>query len=121
MRVLVIEDEVIIGMLLEHILTAMGHEVIGVEATQAAAVAKAAVVRPELILADENLRAGSGRGAVEQILLGGFIPHIWMSGHPIAEKELPAGVGVLRKPFDEQELVAAMGRVLAPASPPGAA
>lgn len=113
MRVLVIEDEVIIGMLLKQILKALGHEVLGVEATEDAAVARAAQSRPDLILADERLLAGSGRVAVERILRDGFIPHVWMSGHPMAETGLPAGVAVLRKPFGEKELAQAIAWVTA--------
>lgn len=111
LRVLVIEDEVVIGMLLARVLAGMGHEVISVEGTEEGAVSAAARVRPGLILVDERLRAGSGHGAIERILRDGFIPHIWMSGNRDRHTDMTAGVAELRKPFTEQALGLAIAQV----------
>lgn len=104
LRVLVIEDEVIIGMLLARIVAGMGHEVISVEGTEEDAVSAAARVRPDLILVDARLRAGSGQGAIERILRDGFIPHVWMSGDRDHRGSITPGVAELRKPFTEHSL-----------------
>ncbi len=117
LRVLVIEDEVIIGMLLARLLAAMGHEVVGVEGTEQGAVAAAARVRPGLILVDDRLSPGSGQAAIERILRNGFIPHVWMSGDPARRSSLRPGVAVLQKPFTEQALSLAIAKVCKPASP----
>lgn len=117
LRVLVIEDEVIIGMLLERVLAGMGHEVISVEDTEEGAVSSAARVRPGLILVDERLRAGSGHGAIERILRDGFIPHVWMSGGRVFPTTMPAGVAELQKPFTDLALGLAIAQVCGRASP----
>lgn len=116
LRVLIIEDEVIIGMLLARILSGMGHELISVEGTEEGAVAAAARVRPGLILVDEHLRAGSGLGAIERILRNGFVPHVWMSGGREARTNMTAGMAELRKPFTEQALGLAIAQVCGAAS-----
>ncbi|UPY35630.1 response regulator [Sediminicoccus sp. KRV36] len=121
LRVLIIEDEVVIGMLLAQLLAAMGHEVTAVEGTEEGAVAAAGKARPDLILADERLRAGSGISAVERILRDGFIPHIWMSGAPTHRAILSRGVAELRKPFSELELELAIAQVTMSAAAMGAA
>jgi CheY-like chemotaxis protein len=115
--VLVIEDEVIIGMLLARVLAGMGHEVIGVEGTEQGAVTAAALVRPGLILVDERLRAGSGHAAIARILRDGFIPHVWMSGNPSPATKLAPGVAVLQKPFTAHALGLAIAEARRPAAP----
>lgn len=117
LSVLIIEDEVIIGMLLTKIITDMGHSVIGVEGTERGAVDAAASTRPGLMLVDQRLRTGSGQGAVEQILRDGFIPHIWMTGAAVLNRNLGRGVAMLEKPFSERDLQLAIEQVLEPAAP----
>lgn len=117
LRVLVIEDEVIIGMLLARILAGMGHTVLGVEGTEQGAVTAAAKVRPDLILVDERLRAGTGQAAIARILQGGFIPHVWMSGDPARRANPTPGVAFLQKPFSEQALRQAIAQAAQPAAP----
>lgn len=111
LQVLVIEDDVLIGMLLSRILSGMGHEVISVEGTEEGAVTAATRRRPGLILVDGRLRAGSGQGALRRILDSGFVPHIWMSGDPADRTRLDPGVWVLQKPFTEQVLALAIAQV----------
>ncbi len=114
LRVLVIEDEVIIGMLLARVIAGMGHEVISVEGTEQGAVAAARRIRPDVILVDQRLRAGSGHGAIEQILRDGFIPHVWMSGDPSCGTNLSPGVAFLQKPFTDHALGLAIAQVVRP-------
>ena len=67
---LIIEDEMFIAADLEDILTSLGHNVIGIERTHAAAVRAIKFARPSLILADIQLADGScGIDAVNEILL----------------------------------------------------
>lgn len=113
-RVLIIEDEVVIALLLAMTLKRMGFEVIGQVGTEAAAVAAAAASRPDIMLVDNRLREGSGLGAVTQILRDGFIPHIHMSGHPMDTTRLGAGVAALQKPFTDRALELAIAQILNP-------
>ncbi|MBC7433742.1 MAG: response regulator [Rubritepida sp.] len=111
LRILLAEDEPLIAMLMARVLRVLGHEVCAVEATEAGAVAAAALYRPQLMIVDAGLRRGSGVAAVQAILRQGFIPHVFVSGAVIA------GLGpeavVLLKPYTEAELVAAMQRAMA--------
>lgn len=111
LQVLIIEDEVNIGMLLTQILNGMGHKVIGIEGTEEGAVAAAVRCRPDLILADARLHPGSGHSALRRILDGGLIPHIWMGGdRPDPTRQEP-GVTTLRKPFTDLDLELAIEKV----------
>ena len=80
LRVLVVEDEILIGMLLADALGAMGYEVCAIEPTETGAVAAAARCNPDLMIVDARLRDGSGVSAVEEILRAGWVPHVFISG-----------------------------------------
>src|SRR5271168_5209769 len=80
LRILVAEDNALIGMLLADMLTSMGHDVCAVEATETGTVASAARYRPDLVIADGALREGSGVGAVETILRSHTMAHIFVTG-----------------------------------------
>jgi two-component system, response regulator PdtaR len=110
LRILLAEDEPIIAMLMVRVLRALGHEVCAVEATEAGAVAAAALHRPQLMIVDARLRHGSGVAAVEAILQQGFVPHVFVSGTTI-DGLRPEAV-VLAKPYTEKALVAVMQRAM---------
>ena len=116
MRVLVVEDDAMIGPLLAETLAGLGYEVCGIEATEAGAVAAAARHRPDLMIVDVNLASGSGPAAVERITRVAPVPHLFMSGHT-RQAAMPGEV-LLTKPFREADLVQAIGRALAPAALP---
>jgi len=119
LRVLVAEDNAIIGMLLAEMLEEMGHDVCGVEATEAEAVAAAARCKPDLMIVDARLGDGSGVAAIRTILLTGPMPHLFISG-AIVEADTPDAV-ILQKPFHEYQLERAIERVLDAAAAPEAA
>jgi CheY-like chemotaxis protein len=118
LRVLVVEDDALIGMLLAEVLAGMGHDVCAIEATEASAVAAAIRCRPELLIVDARLRDGSGISAVEEILRTGFVPHVFVSGDAVGAQSLTPGAVVIQKPFTECELLQAIQCALciAPAS-----
>ncbi len=116
LRVLIIEDETMIALLFEEVLSEMGHEVCASERTQAGAIAAAARCQPELIISDVRLNEGSGIGAVAVILKEGFIPHLFVTGDVLDRKLLNPAAGVLQKPFDERQLIIAIERAIAPAN-----
>jgi CheY-like chemotaxis protein len=111
LRVLVVEDNAIIGMLLAEMLAEMGYDVCGVETTEAEAVAAAARCKPDLMIVDARLGDGSGVAAMRAILLTGPMPHLFISGASV-ETDSPDAI-VLQKPFHEQQLARAIDRVLA--------
>src|SRR5271167_3062294 len=79
-RVLVIEDDAIIGMFLSEMLIDLGYEVCAIEATEAEAVAAADRCRPGLMIVDALLGNGSGISAVATILRTGPVPHLFVTG-----------------------------------------
>jgi two-component system, response regulator PdtaR len=110
--ILVVEDEVIIGMLLSEVLAGMGHDVIGVAATEGAAIALAAEYKPDLLIVDAGLVSGNGLSAVDAILATGFVPHIFTTGNALKVKLLKPDAIVLEKPFHETDLSEAIARAL---------
>ena len=112
-NILVVEDDVLIGMLLTEMLTELGHVVCAVERTEAGAVAAATRRHPDLMIVDANLNEGSGISAVETILKDKFIPHVFVTGDKRGTQLLRPGDVVIEKPFREMDLVNAMTRALA--------
>ena len=117
LRVLVVEDDILIGMLLADTLGAMGYDVCAIEATETGAVAAAARCNPDLMIVDARLRDGSGVSAVQKILRAGWIPHVFVSGEISTIQALRPGAIVIQKPFRDIDLDRAIQRALdAPAS-----
>jgi CheY-like chemotaxis protein len=115
-RVLVIEDEAVIAMDIVVTVRSAGHTVIGVADTEAKAVALSEEFRPDLILADVQLKDGdSGIEAVEQIMRISEVPVIFVTGFPEAfltgDKVEPTFL--LTKPFDPEALTATISQALA--------
>jgi len=112
LRVLVMEDDFMIGMLLAEMLEELGHQVCAIEATVSDAVIAAARHRPDLMIVDERLGDESGISAVEDITLGGPVPHLYVTGDISRVKALRPGAVVIQKPFSESDLTRAIERAL---------
>jgi CheY-like chemotaxis protein len=113
LRILVVEDDSLIAMLLVETLVEMGHGVCGVEATESGAVAAALQCQPDLMIVDAQLMEGNGISTVDRILRTGFVPHLFISGDikkVLAQK--PSSVAIA-KPFRDSELDQAIQRALA--------
>jgi CheY-like chemotaxis protein len=117
LRVLVIEDDAMVGMFLSEMLEEMGYAVCAVVATEEDAVADAARFKPGLMIVDGQLREGNGLSAVERILRTGPVPCVFISGAPEYLLGRPCA-NVLQKPFLEQDLVRAIRHVVADADAP---
>ena len=107
-RVMVIEDEAIIAMDLQSIVTEMGHTVTGVARTRDEAVALGKAERPDLIFADIQLADNSsGIDAVNDLLDAlGDVPVIFITAYPerllTGEKAEPAFL--ITKPYSEEKV-----------------
>jgi two-component system, response regulator PdtaR len=112
LRVMVVEDETLLGLLFGGVLEGMGYNVCAIEATEADAVAAAARCKPDLLLVDVQLAIGSGVSAVETILLSGFVPHVFFSGDITRIRTLLPGAVSIQKPFRVIELARAIERAL---------
>jgi CheY-like chemotaxis protein/DNA-directed RNA polymerase specialized sigma24 family protein len=114
-RVLVIEDEAVIALDVADIVRNAGHEVVGIAATEKAAVELAKKHSPHLVLADIQLRGSdSGISAVKQIMGSMTVPVIFVTGYP---ERLLTGAQVepafvISKPFDPDLLRAAIAQAL---------
>jgi two-component system, response regulator PdtaR len=115
LKVLIIEDDVLIGMLLTEMLEELGHHVCATALTEDDAVREATRCKPSLMIVDEQLLEGSGMSAVERILRTGPVPCVFISGAHVRRP----GATALQKPFLEADLVRATvaGGANAPAVP----
>jgi CheY-like chemotaxis protein/DNA-directed RNA polymerase specialized sigma24 family protein len=114
-NVLIIEDDTVIAMDVSTIVRSAGHTVIGVADNVAGALALAAEQRPDLILADVQLKGGdSGIDAVERILKDIKTTVIFVTGFPEAllTGDRPEPTFLITKPFDPEVLTTTIGQAL---------
>ena len=113
--VLIIEDEPIIALDLENLVTELDHKVVGIAATRDNAVGKALSERTGLVLADINLReGGSGIDAVSEVLASFDIPVILITAYPekLLTGESPEPTYLIAKPFLPETVQATVGQAL---------
>jgi len=114
-RVLIIEDEPLISMQLETLVTDLGHEVIGTAATRTQALDVFRNAPAGLILADIQLADGSsGIDAVEDLLQIADVPVIFITAYPekLLTGERPEPTYLITKPFREETVRAAISQAL---------
>ncbi len=116
-KVLVVEDELLVAMLIEETLVDHGCKVIGPFTTLGTALAAARDAQADLALLDVNLR-GERVYPVAELLEGRRIPFLLLSGygHEAVPAEHPLWVSC-SKPFLPTELLRAMSALLARESP----
>jgi CheY-like chemotaxis protein len=110
-RVLVVEDEPIVGMLLEDMLLDLGVEVVGPAATLAEALALAEREDLAAALLDVNL-GGERSYPVADALARRGVPFLFLTGYGEAAWEGPALT--IQKPYRSEDVAAGLERVLAP-------
>jgi CheY-like chemotaxis protein len=110
-RVLVVEDEIMIRMLLEDMLDDLGYEVVGTAATLDEALGLASQADIELAILDVNLN-GSPVYPVADALAVRKVPFIFSTGY--GEQGLPEDYRecqLLQKPFQLENLERALAMV----------
>ncbi len=112
LSVLIIEDEIIIGLLLGDVLADLGYKVCAIATTAAEAFAAAATHSPDLMIVDVNLGRESGISAADAICAVSAIPCIFVSGDDAILKTLTARGEVLPKPYQRQHLERAIAATL---------
>lgn len=113
--VLIIEDEPLISMQLEELVSGLGHVVCGTAATRAQACEVAEDRSPGLVLADIQLADGSsGLDAVDDILSIGSVPVIFITAYPerLLTGDRPEPTYLITKPFEERTVRAAISQAL---------
>lgn len=108
LRVMVVEDEGLVAMLLEDILTDIGCSVVGIAARLDDALAKARSLEIDVAMLDVNL-AGELSYPVAMLLQSRAIPFLFVTGYgSLAIPQELHGTPVLSKPFRQEELVRAL-------------
>ena len=103
--ILIIEDEPLIAMDLESIVTNVGHTVLGVARTRREAAEMVKKRRPGLVLADVQLADGSsGLDAVREILEIVDLPVIFITAYPeqVLTGRRPEPTFLIPKPFQQE-------------------
>jgi len=116
LKILIVEDEVIIAMRLELFFQRRGFEVIGAVTTGEDAITKALSEKPDVVMMDINLRGNlSGLDAGEAIHKEIAIPIIFVTGYSDevlrerANKLNP--LGYFMKPINMYELISALNKL----------
>lgn len=113
--VLIIEDEPLIALDLESVVTSIGHTVKLIARTQREAVDAFRAVRPGLVLADIQLADGSsGLDAVNEILGESDIPVIFITAYPeqVLTGLRPEPTFLIPKPFRHETVKAVISQAL---------
>ncbi len=113
--VLIIEDEALIAMDLEHLVEELGHRVIGVARTHSKAISIAKAHAPGLILADIHLADNSsGLDAVNELLRTFEVPVIFITAYPerFLTGERPEPAFLIAKPFQPSAVSAVISQAL---------
>jgi DNA-directed RNA polymerase specialized sigma24 family protein/CheY-like chemotaxis protein len=113
--VLIIEDEALIALDLEHLVEDLGHRVIGVARTHSKAVSIAKAHVPGLILADIHLADNSsGLDAVNELLRMFEVPVIFITAYPerFLTGERPEPAFLIAKPFQPAAVSAVISQAL---------
>ncbi len=110
LRVLVTEDEALVALEIESLLTAAGHAVVGVAEDRASAVelARRTEPTPDLALVDMRLANGASGLEVAADFAALGIAVLFVTGNCPAERGRGLAVGCLHKPFTEGELLASV-------------
>jgi DNA-binding NtrC family response regulator len=116
-HVLIIEDSYLFGQFVCDAAILAGARTVEVAETQAEAERAATRCAPTLIVADVELRHGTGVAAVGAITgAGGDIPVLYVTGHPEGCSDCPAGSAVIQKPVSHDRLRDSIRQLIAIAS-----
>lgn len=108
LRILIVEDEALVAMLIEDVLSDLGHEIAGVAGRLDVALKLAAEAQIDFAIVDLNLN-GARTYAIAEVLRGRAVPFIFATGYGAAGVEAGwENVRVLPKPFEPHQLSAAI-------------
>ncbi len=115
LRILVVEDEILIALELESLLQDAGHQVVGIAASYNEAVSMSADLAPDLAFVDIHLTDGPTGVDVARILAEDH--HVMVLFMTANAKRIPedftAAQGVIAKPYTERGVRQALDYVLA--------
>lgn len=113
LKILIVEDEALVAMLLEDIVADMGHRVVAIAGQLARAIEQARTLDIDLAILDLNLD-GQRTDALASILSARAIPFVFATGYGAAGVSPEwAHAPVVQKPFQPRELEDAIKSALA--------
>ncbi|HTI68171.1 MAG TPA: response regulator [Caulobacteraceae bacterium] len=114
-RILVVEDQAILGMELEFALIDAGHEVVGIATDARHALALAIAAKPDLAIVDINLRDGRTGVAVAQKMASELgVTVLFATAEPeLIPEQFGGAYGVVVKPYSSPSVHAAVEYCLA--------
>jgi DNA-binding response OmpR family regulator len=114
-RILIVEDQAILGMELEFALMEAGHEVVGIAADARQALTLAAEASPDLAIVDINLRDGrTGLAVAQQMAAGLGVTVLFATAEPeLIPEQFGGAYGVVVKPYSAPSVHAAVEYCLA--------
>ena len=111
-RVLIVEDEYLVALLVEDMLRALGFEVVGIASNIKSATQTAESGEFDVAILDVNLN-GAMSNPVAEILARRNIPFIFATGYgKSGPHDLFAETPSLQKPFEEDDLKKALASVM---------
>ena len=116
-RILIVEDEGIVALNMQHSLKRLEYDVVGIAGTSTEALALAQTERPDLVLMDINLGAGGdGIDTAARLLAHRRTPVIFLTAYSedatLKRASDTGPYGYLLKPFSERELHATIQMAL---------
>ncbi|HYH18296.1 MAG TPA: response regulator [Azospirillum sp.] len=112
MRLLVVDDDPLIGSAMRAVLEQAGHAVLGPVRYAAKALRIAERDRPDLALVDLALPGGENGLSLARRLDELAVPCLLVTGYDVMPEEAgSATIGVLRKPFAPDVLLASIGTI----------
>jgi len=115
LRILVVEDEILIALELESLLQDLGHDVVGIAASSADALALGQEIRPDLAFVDIHLADGpTGVDVARQLSVQQGVTVLFMTANAKRIPEDFGGAwGVIAKPYTERGVREALAYVMA--------
>jgi DNA-directed RNA polymerase specialized sigma24 family protein len=114
--VLIIEDEPVIAMDLESLVSDLGHRVTAIARTRTEAMNKGSADKPDLILADIRLADNSSGIDAVNDLLGKFgtLPVIFITAYPerLLTGDRPEPAFLISKPYNEDQVRSAVSQAM---------
>jgi DNA-binding response OmpR family regulator len=112
MRLLIVEDDIMIAESMQDVAIEAGHDVVGLAHRSGVALSLAQTALPDLALVDMHLSNGESGAEVAHLMRVLFgIPSMFVSGNPSDCRnaaKLTRALGCLSKPFVDAELAAAL-------------
>jgi len=112
-RLLIVEDEALVALVLCDALTDAGYHVLDLTAQHAEAISVAEASKPDLALVNINLANGDSGIALAEQLKGLGVPVVFISGQTSrARSAATVAIASMPKPYEAEDMVRAVGYLL---------